>query len=115
MCGCCGPVVPVEGEAEEQMARPEGEWRAQDGGAAPSRQESVTGVVTRTIRVQGVTCPDCIATIAGSVKRLPGTRRVSGNVDRGLVTVAFEPGSVSVQDVAAAIEAAGYRVLQIES
>jgi copper chaperone CopZ len=40
---------------------------------------------------------------------------VSGNVDRGLVTVAFEPGSVSVQDVIAAIETAGYRVLQIES
>jgi copper chaperone CopZ len=97
------------------MADPGGERRAQGDGGSPTEQEPVMGTVTRTIRVQGITCPDCIATIAASVKRLPETRMVSGNVDRGLVTVAFEPGSVSVQDVIAAIETAGYRVLQIES
>lgn len=65
---------------------------------------------TKIIKVGGITCADCITHIAAGVRRLPGARRVSGNLDRGTVKVVFEEDKVSLGEILRAIEAVGYRV-----
>jgi len=69
---------------------------------------------TRTIKVRGITCADCITHIAEGVRRLPGTRRISGNLTQGTVKVAFEPEQVSVEEIVRAIEGVGYPVERVE-
>ncbi len=70
---------------------------------------------TKTFKVSGITCMDCITHIADSVRRLPGARKISGNLTQNTVKVGFEPGKVSLEQIVQAIEAAGYRVDSIEA
>ncbi len=65
---------------------------------------------TRTFKVSGITCASCVLHIADSVKRLPGTRKVSGSLATNTVKVSFDPDGASVQQIAQAIEGAGYAV-----
>jgi len=53
---------------------------------------------------------DCVTHIANSVKRLPGARKISGNLTQNTVKVNFEPDKVSVEQIIQAIETAGYKV-----
>ena len=69
---------------------------------------------TRTFKVSGITCMDCVVHIADSVKRLPGARKISGNLDQRTLKVGFEPDMVSIEQIIQAIEAAGYRVDTVE-
>ncbi|MGQ0550346.1 MAG: heavy-metal-associated domain-containing protein [Armatimonadota bacterium] len=69
---------------------------------------------TKTIKVRGITCADCVTTIAGGVKRLPGTQKVSGNLTQSTVKVAFEPDKVSLEEIVKAIEGVGYPVERVE-
>lgn len=69
---------------------------------------------TRTFKVSGITCAHCVLHIADSVKRLPGTRKVSGSLAHNSVKVSFEPDGASVDQIVQAIEDAGYAVDAIE-
>jgi len=73
-----------------------------------------TELETKTFKVSGITCMDCITHIADSVKRLPGARKISGNLTQNTVKVGFEPDKVSVQSIIKAIETAGYKVDAVE-
>ncbi len=68
-------------------------------------------LAARTFKVRGITCMDCVVHIAENVRRLPGTRKVSGNLTQGTVKVAYDPGAVSEVEIARAIEEAGYQVV----
>lgn len=72
-------------------------------------------LLTKTIKVRGITCMDCITHIAAGVKRLPGTLRVSGNLDQRTVKIAFEPDKVSLAEIVQAIEGVGYPVERVEA
>lgn len=74
-----------------------------------------TELETRTFKVIGITCMDCVLHIADSVKRLPGARKVSGNLTQNTVKVGFEPDKVSVDTIIQAIEDAGYKVDAVEA
>lgn len=74
----------------------------------------MVGLETKTFKVSGITCIDCVTHIADSVKRLRGTRKVSGNLTQNTVKVGFEPGKVSVEQIIEAIESAGYGVDAVE-
>jgi copper chaperone len=79
----------------------------------------VDTVDTKVLRVSGITCEDCVARIAGSVRQLPGVRRVSGNLVLGTVKVTFDPEQVTVERLVGAVEQAGgdrhhYRVEAIQ-
>lgn len=69
---------------------------------------------TRTFKVSGITCAHCVLHIADTVKRLPGARKVSGNLADHTVKVRFEPDGASVEQIVQAIEGAGYTVDAIE-
>ncbi len=70
---------------------------------------------TKTFKVNDINCMDCVTHIAGSVKRLPGARKVSGNLDQRTVKVQFESDQVSTEQIIKAIEAAGYTVDAVEA
>lgn len=74
-----------------------------------------TELETRTFKVGGITCAHCVLHIADSVKRLPGTRKVSGSLATNTVKVSFDPAGASVEEIAQAIESAGYAVDAAES
>ena len=82
----------------------------------PLRREQTvqTELETRTFKVSGITCADCVLHIADSVRRLPGAHKVSGNLTQNTVKVRFEPDKVSVDTIIQAIERAGYKVDAVE-
>lgn len=67
-----------------------------------------------TIKVRRITCMDCVTRIAQGIRKLPGVEKVAGNLDRGSVTVTFDPRRASVDAIIRAIEGSGYAVAGIE-
>ncbi len=63
--------------------------------------------------VQGMTCASCVARIEGALSALPGVVRAQVNFGTEHAAVSYLPGQVGVADFRRAIEAAGYRVLDV--
>lgn len=63
-----------------------------------------------TFKVEGMHCSGCASTIQMLLQRKAGVRRVSASFDAGEARVFYDPAAVSEDDIAAAIEQAGYRV-----
>ncbi|MBI4328640.1 MAG: copper-translocating P-type ATPase [Chloroflexi bacterium] len=57
----------------------------------------------------GVTCPTCVVVIESFLEELPGIERVAVNFAAERVTIEYVPSMVTVPQMQAAIEAAGYR------
>ncbi len=74
-----------------------------------------TQLETKTFKVSGITCMDCVTHIADSVRQLAGARKISGNLTQNTVKVGFEPDKVSVEQIIQAIETAGYEVEGVEA
>lgn len=69
--------------------------------AAPSRP-------ALRVPVEGMTCGSCVNRISRSLGKVAGVRGVHVDLGRELVTIAREPGTVSIAAIADAIETAGY-------
>ena len=67
-------------------------------------------VATRELRVAGMDCASCAATIEGALKRLDGVENVQVDVVGGRVRVGYLDGKVARDDLAGAIRRAGFRV-----
>jgi len=66
--------------------------------------------------IVGMTCANCAATIERVLnKKVPGIVEASVNLATNKATVRYVPGAVSRADMAAAIEKAGYGVVQAET
>lgn len=63
-----------------------------------------------TFRIEGMHCSGCAAAIALLLQRSAGVRRASASFDTGEARVFYDPAAVAEEDLAAAIERAGYRV-----
>lgn len=63
-----------------------------------------------TFKVEGMHCSGCASTIQMLLQREAGVRQVSASFDSGEARVLYDPAAVSEDDIAAAIEQAGYRV-----
>ena len=61
-----------------------------------------------TIDIGGMTCANCAATIEDAVGGLDGVGEVSANYATDEASVAFDPERVSLAEVFAAVESAGY-------
>lgn len=66
---------------------------------------------TERIRVEGMHCHGCEMLIQLSVKELPGVARVEASHADGLVTVEFDEGAVTLDEIKKVIEREGYRPL----
>jgi copper chaperone len=64
----------------------------------------------KTFNVEGMSCGHCKAAVEGGLNELPGVERADADVAKGTVEVSYDEGTVSLEDLKAAIEEAGYTV-----
>ena len=64
-----------------------------------------------TLKVQGMTCQHCVKAIEKSVGKLSGVAEVAVNLANGQVDVHMDERKVSEAELRAAIENAGYQVM----
>jgi copper chaperone len=65
---------------------------------------------TITMKAPGISCAHCQAAISGAVGKLPGAENVSVDIADKLVTVTFDPLTLTPERIKAAIEDQGYDV-----
>jgi Cd2+/Zn2+-exporting ATPase len=72
------------------------------------------GVLERTVvRVEGMDCASCAATVERRVSALPGVSRATVNFAAGRLDAEHDPG-LSLEDLEGAVRAAGYGVAKTE-
>jgi len=65
------------------------------------------------VRVEGMDCASCAATVEKRVAVLPGVERVTVNFAAGRLDAEHEPG-LALEDIKGAVRDAGYRVVEAE-
>lgn len=71
---------------------------------------SNTSEITHTLlRAEGFSCPSCVTKIEKQVGRLDGVDNVTVHFASGRVEVDHDGAKVSVDDLIAAVEKAGYK------
>ena len=68
------------------------------------------GMKTSTFGVMGMMCASCVGTVEGAIKELPGIKDVSVNLTTERARVVYDPSQVSPEQIAKAVEGAGYQV-----
>lgn len=71
-----------------------------------------SGVIQKlSLPVEGMTCASCVARVEKSISKLEGVKNVSVNFATEKVSFELDPQKVSVSDVAASVEDAGYKLV----
>ena len=65
---------------------------------------------TVTLKVEGMTCGGCVASVTRVLKAMPGVGDAVVQLDARSATVTFDPARTSVPALKSAIEDAGYAV-----
>ena len=81
--------------------------------AAPAPEGPVGEVGRTVVRVEGMDCASCAATVEKTVVMLPGVRRAAVNFAAGRLDAEHDPG-LPVEEIEKAVEGAGYRVVRAE-
>jgi len=63
-----------------------------------------------TLNVSGMSCGHCVKAVEGSVGDLQGVKKVSVNLDKGLVDVEFDAKVVTLSTIKETIDDQGYDV-----
>lgn len=63
-----------------------------------------------TLKVEGMHCDGCVATIQALIERIGGVRKAAVSFGDGVARVLYDPQSVVEDQLTAAIEKAGFRV-----
>jgi len=61
-----------------------------------------------TLKVEGMTCASCPATVKAALKRLPGVINVNVSFKEAKATVTYHEAKVNIEQMIKAIENAGY-------
>ena len=67
---------------------------------------------TATLKIRGMTCGGCVASVERVLRGLDGVGRAEVSLENGEATVQFEPARVKPAELEAAIEDAGYEVVR---
>ncbi len=65
---------------------------------------------TITLKVRGMTCDGCVASVTRVLKEIDGVSNVDVSLDKAQATIAYEPGRVNGARLRTAIEGAGFEV-----
>jgi copper chaperone len=65
---------------------------------------------TITLKVEGMTCGGCVASVTRVLNAVPGVADVKVQLSPGTAEVSYDPARASVPALKAAIEGAGYAV-----
>ncbi len=63
-----------------------------------------------TLKVDGMTCGGCVASVERVLKAVPGVVAVKVQLSPGLAEVNFDPARTQVAALKTAVEAAGYDI-----
>lgn len=63
---------------------------------------------TRIINIEGMTCGGCVKSVHSAVTPLEGVQSVDVNLEDNLATVTFDAANVTAEEIAQAIEDAGF-------
>ncbi len=64
----------------------------------------------KTFNVPDMSCGHCKAAVEGGLNELPGVEKANADVAKGTVEISYDEGTLSLEDLKAAIEEAGYTV-----
>lgn len=67
---------------------------------------------TETIQVKGMSCDHCVKAVEESVGKLNGVNKVEVLLNEGTVTVEYDEGKTSHQEIVATIDDQGYDVVE---
>ena len=62
----------------------------------------------KTLKVSDMSCGHCKAAVEGELNKLSGVEYSKADVEKGIVEVSYDEGTVSTEDLKGAIEEAGY-------
>ena len=65
---------------------------------------------TVELKVEGMVCDGCVASVTRALQARDGVSEVSVSLQEGAVTIDFDPATVALPELTAAIEAAGFDV-----
>jgi mercuric transport protein len=71
-------------------------------------QSSESTVKKVTLKVEGMSCASCPATVKSALKRLPGVISADVSYKEKKATISYYDGKVTVEEMIKAIEDAGY-------
>ncbi len=63
-----------------------------------------------TVTAPDISCGHCVATVKAAVGALPGVASVEADPDTKRVEIDFDPGRVSLAEIATALDEAGYPI-----
>ena len=66
---------------------------------------------TATLKIQGMTCGGCVASVQRVLSALDGVGRAEVSLEQKQATVEYDPARVTQPDLKAAVEDAGYEVV----
>ena len=69
---------------------------------------AAAGPAKADLVITGMTCAGCVHTIEKQLKALPGVFRASVNLATGTASIDYAPGQIGVEELARAVEKAGY-------
>jgi Cu+-exporting ATPase len=84
--------------------------------AAPSERITASGLTQcLTLDVEGMHCASCTGRVAAALESVPGVVRAGVNLATSRASVVIDPARVRVEQLAAAVGAAGYKASLAES
>ena len=64
-----------------------------------------------TLKVEGMACGHCEITVADAARKLPGVKKAKASKRKKQAVVEYDPEQVAPKQIADAINATGYRVV----
>ncbi|MGD9568961.1 MAG: heavy metal translocating P-type ATPase [Sedimentibacter sp.] len=77
--------------------------------------KALSEAVTKTMKIQGMTCASCAANIEKATRKLNGVTESNVNFATEKLTISYEPTLVKVSEIKNAIEKAGYKAVEEET
>lgn len=72
--------------------------------------KALTDTVTKTFVVEGMTCASCVQSVEKATRKLPGVLQSNVNLATEKMAIQFDPASLSVGEIKAAVVDAGYEI-----
>ncbi|MDF1514198.1 MAG: heavy-metal-associated domain-containing protein [Anaerolineae bacterium] len=67
---------------------------------------------TDTLKIEGMSCQMCVKHVTKALRDLKGVSEVAVNLESNTATVTYDPQLVGQEDFKAAVDEAGYAVLE---
>ncbi|MHB8646446.1 MAG: heavy-metal-associated domain-containing protein [Thermomicrobiales bacterium] len=67
-------------------------------------------MVTTTLKAPDISCEHCVATVKKTAGQFPGVQSVEADADTKIITLTYDPATVSLATVEEALAEEGYPV-----